>query len=83
MVENFEFSRLNQCFLKYVARMGVSPILSLFRPLTGTALQGLLAPSDREIWDICQQAKIICRQHQVELGPSCPYCEDNTLKITL
>lgn len=69
--------------IQYVAQMGVSPILSLFRPLTGTPLQGFLAPSDKEIWDICQQAKAICRRHHVELGPACPYCEDNTLKITL
>lgn len=69
--------------IEYVARMGVSPILSLFRPATGTQLQRFLPPSDEEVWNICQQIKAICKRYDVELGPACPMCEDNTLKITL
>lgn len=67
----------------YVAKMGVSPILSLFRPIEGTPLESYLAPSDAEIWNVVQQAKAICRQYGVSLGPECPYCQDNTLKISL
>lgn len=75
-----------QSLLEGVARMaemGVAPILSLLRPIEETPLHGMLAPSDEEIWDICQAAKAICARHGLSLGPACPYCEDNTLKITL
>lgn len=69
--------------IEYVARLGVSPILSLFRPAVDTPLQDYLAPSDSELWNIYQQAKAICNRYGIELGPNCPYCEDNTLKVTL
>ena len=69
--------------IAYVAEMGVSPILSLLRPVEETPLHGLLAPSDEEIWEIYQAAKAICAQQGLSLGPACPYCEDNTLKITM
>lgn len=67
----------------HVADMGVSPILSLLRPLEETPLHGSLAPSDDEIWEIYQAAKAICAQRGLSLGPACPCCEDNTLKITI
>lgn len=69
--------------VNYVAELGVSPILSLFRPVTGTPLHGLQAPSDKEIWEIYQKAKSICSSHDVALGPACPYCQDNCLKYAI
>ena len=36
-----------------------------------------------EIWEIYQAAKGICARQGVSLGPACPCCEDNTLKISL
>lgn len=67
--------------INYVAELGVSPILSLFRPVTGTPLQGIQSPSDKEIWEIYQQAKSICSSHNIALGPACPYCQDNCLNF--
>lgn len=69
--------------IEHVAQLGVAPILSLFRPMPDTPLQEYLAPSDDEIWYIYQEAKKICSRYGLELGPACPYCEDNTLKVTL
>ena len=69
--------------ISYVTELGVSPILSLFRPIEGTPLQTLLAPSDGEIWEIYRQAKEICSRRGLTLGPACPYCQDNTLSFTL
>lgn len=66
-----------------VAEMGVSPILSLLRPIEETPLHGLLAPPDEEIWEVYQAAKAICARNGLSLGPACPRCEDNTLKISL
>lgn len=64
-----------------VAKLGVSPILSLFRSSTEMQMHWFLPPSDEEIWDIYQRAKVICRRYGVELGPSCPYCQDNTINF--
>lgn len=69
--------------ISYVTELGVSPILSLFRPVEGTPLQNFLAPSDEEIWGIYQRAKEICGRRGLSLGPACSYCQDNTLAITL
>lgn len=69
--------------IEFVCKMGVSPILSLFKPIEGTNLSHLLAPSDEEIYDIYVNTLKICRKYGVMLGPACHYCEDNTLKISL
>ena len=68
--------------IKHICQMGVSPILSLFKPISGTELEYLLPPSNSDILDICLHIKNICKQYNIELGPSCPYCEDNTLKLS-
>lgn len=68
--------------VEYVCKLGVSPILSLFKPIKGTPLSHLLPPSDREILQICQSTEKICKQYSIPLGPTCHYCEDNTLKVT-
>ena len=68
--------------INYAAGFGVSPILSLFRPVPGTPLHSFQPPPDNEIWKIYQQAKAICSRHDIALGPACPYCQDNCLKIT-
>lgn len=69
--------------IDYAAGLGVSPILSLFRPAPGTPLQNFLPPPDREIWEIYRQAKAICGRHGMSLGPACPCCQENVLAITL
>ncbi len=69
--------------IEYVSKLGVSPILSLFKPITGTPLAHLLAPSDKEIYEIYINALRICKKNNVELGPACHCCEDNTLKVSL
>ncbi|MCM1500509.1 MAG: ATP-grasp domain-containing protein [Clostridium sp.] len=69
--------------IEYVSKLGVSPILSLFKPIAGTDLSHLLAPCDEEIYEIYCRALCICKKNNVELGPSCHCCEDNTLKVSL
>ena len=69
--------------IEWACKLGVSPILSLFKPIEGTELSDLLPPSDAEIIDIYMRAINICHEYGLELGPSCHYCEDNTLKVTL
>ncbi len=69
--------------IEYVSKLGVSPILSLFKPIEDTALSHLLAPCDEEIYEIYDRALHICKRNNVELGPACHCCEDNTLKVSL
>jgi len=69
--------------IEFVSKLGVSPILSLFKPIEGTPLENLLPPPDWEILEILRRTEEICHAYGVELGPACHYCEDNTLKISL
>lgn len=68
--------------IEYLCTLGVAPILSLLKPIAGTPLHYLLPPSDETVLHIARQAQIICRHYDLELGPSCHYCEDNSIKIT-
>lgn len=68
--------------IEYLCTLGVAPILSLLKPITGTPLHYLLPPSDETVLHIVHQAQIICQHYDLELGPSCHYCEDNSIKIT-
>ena len=68
--------------IEELCKMGVSPILSLLKPIPGTPLQHMLPPCDVEILDIVIKVEQLCEKYNIELGPSCRYCEDNTLKIT-
>lgn len=65
-----------------ICRLGVSPILSLLKPIDGTPLSHLLPPPDEEILDIVCKTETICKKYGVPMGPTCVCCEDNTLKIT-
>ena len=69
--------------VRWACKMGVSPILSLFKPIEGTEMSHLLPPSDDEIIDIYENTLKICYEYGVELGPSCHYCEDNTIKVSM
>lgn len=69
--------------IEFVCRLGVSPILSLFKPIEETPLSHLLPPSDEEILKLYHLTKKLCDSYGIEMGPSCPQCEDNTFKLTL
>lgn len=68
--------------IRKICQIGVSPILSLFKPIKGTSLSYLLPPTDEEILEIVNDVKKLCAEYNVPLGPTCHYCEDNTLKIS-
>lgn len=68
--------------VEYLCSLGVAPILSLLKPIADTPLHYLLPPSDKTVLYIAHQAQMICQHYNLELGPSCHYCEDNSIKIT-
>lgn len=67
--------------IETVCKIGVSPTLSLFKPIAGTDTEYILPPSNLEIYNICKKTIEICAKYGVPLGPSCRYCEDNVLKV--
>ena len=65
-----------------VCRIGVSPILSPFRPLDGTPMADYAPPSLDTLLSITEKAHEIAVQNGLELGPQCPECRNNVLTWT-
>lgn len=63
--------------------IGVQPLLSVFRPLPETPLEHLIPPSMKSLCELFlsvteKMAKANC---QFRLGPSCRFCQNNTLSL--
>lgn len=67
--------------IERLCQMGVAPILSIFRPIPGTEMQNIMVPSNQFLYDIYIAAKCICEKYNLELGPSCAFCQNNTLSL--
>ena len=67
--------------IEYLCKLGVSPILALLKP--SNQLSNIWAPNSKEVLDIWECAETICQKYSIPLGPSCHYCEDNVLKVSL
>lgn len=64
-----------------VSSLGVMPILSPFRPLAGTLLADTSGPPADEYADLFWQSRSITERHGVPLGPTCVFCQNNTLAL--
>jgi hypothetical protein len=60
---------------------GVQPMLSVFRPLPGTPLETALPPTLWELYDLYTEIEKWCEEKDIHLGPSCLYCQNNTLSL--
>lgn len=67
--------------IEKLCQIGVAPILSIFRPIPETELQNRMVPSNQFLYDIYMAAKCICEKYDLELGPSCAFCQNNTLSL--
>jgi len=65
--------------IQFLCELGVSPMLSPFRPLTATPLAMRMPPDIKMVDRVVQEARIICNQYNVNLGPPCEMCQNNTL----
>lgn len=65
--------------VEFLCDLGVSPMLSPFRPLFKTPLAMRIPPDIRTIDRVVRAARNICIQYGVNLGPSCKMCQNNTL----
>lgn len=68
--------------IEHLCSLGVYPTLSLFKPIEGTPMEKYIPPCNKDVLIIYNKTKLICKRNNVELGPNCRYCEDNTIKIT-
>jgi hypothetical protein len=65
--------------VRYLCSLGVSPMLSPFRPMSDTALFCRIPTDIFTINELLASAKEICDQYRMSLGPICKYCQNNTL----
>ena len=66
-----------------LCKIGVSPILSLFRPCYGTELENYISLDEEETLLYYKTATEICKQYGMKLGPSCRACQNNTVTLEI
>lgn len=65
--------------VEFVCRLGVAPILSVFRPIPFTEMENVNPPENEWILEAYEKIEIICRQYGLKPGPDCPACQNNTV----
>lgn len=65
--------------IETVCKMGVAPILSVFRPIPGTEMENVIPPDNEWLSELLNKGEAICRKYGLSLGPNCPACRNNTL----
>lgn len=69
--------------IKQLCELGVTPILSLFRPCPGTPLEYYMPLDEISILEFYQAAYTICQEYGLRPGPSCKACQNNTIALDL
>ena len=67
--------------VRAVCRIGVAPILSVFRPIPGTKGENYTPPTNEQLLSIYKKSQDICNEYGLELGPKCISCQNNTLSM--
>ena len=65
--------------IEILCKIGVQPMISIFRPMPNTPLENWLPFSINKMVKIYTKAKKICDNYGQILGPSCVACQNNTL----
>lgn len=76
-IEEFEQGVRELCM------MGVSPILSLFRPCSGTPLESFMSLDETDVFNYYEIARAVCEEFGMKLGPSCKACQNNTVALDI
>lgn len=66
-----------------LASMGVMPILSQFRPLTGTELQVEMGFDYLKNWEIYLEVLGRVAKYDIPVGPTCIHCQNNVLALPI
>ena len=69
--------------IEYVCKMGVAPILSVFRPIPFTEMENVIPPENEWLLKVYDKAEKICKKYGLKLGPTCPSCQNNTLAFDI
>ena len=67
--------------IRKITRLGIQPIISIFRPLPDTPLENMMAPPLADVYKLYHKAEAICERNGLRLGPACVYCQNNTLSL--
>lgn len=68
--------------IEKLCQIGVQPMLSIFRPLEHTPLRNLIPLSCQYLYELYLKIYNICSKYGQILGPTCTYCQNNTLAIS-
>lgn len=69
--------------VQMLCKIGVSPILSVFRPCPGTPLADYMPLDERSVLTYFETAEQICQSAGLRLGPACRACQNNTVALDL
>ena len=67
--------------IRVLTSMGVSPILSIFRPTPGTKLEWMKPFDSESLYRFYLAADDVCESMGMEFGPACLHCQNNTLAL--
>lgn len=67
--------------IRRLCKIGVAPMLSVFRPCPDTPLENDCPPTEEDVYQYYCEAERICAQYGIELGPSCTACQNNTVAL--
>jgi hypothetical protein len=65
-----------------LARLGVMPILTPFRPMTNTPMEDHPRWPGEQLWELCTAATSVAGAFGMPLGPTCIPCQANTLNVS-
>lgn len=66
-----------------LCKIGIMPILSLFRPLPNTPMENITPLNHEQVHDLWVKASLICKNYNFILGPTCVPCQNNTLSFPI
>lgn len=69
--------------IEKLCKIGVQPMISIFRPMENTPLSSKLPLSIQKTVELYEKIERICTKYGQYLGPSCVYCQNNTLTIPI
>lgn len=67
--------------IEKLCQIGVQPMVSIFRPMDGTPLQDRVPLPSVHLFELYAKIKALCFKYEQTLGPTCIYCQNNTLSL--
>lgn len=67
--------------VEWLCAMGIMPIISVFRPMHNMYLKNVFPLCNEKLENVYSNLQIITAKYNLELGPSCINCQNNTLSM--